>query len=539
MIPMKQINVARLMRAITFAALALQAPVAWCQEGAPRATPLLEIKRFVLEGDPNPLSASETNAILARHLGQHTSLSTVQGAARALEAAIRGKGYSFHRVIVPAQEPVEGELRLRVIRFNLAEITVSGNRYFTSANILRALPELQIGKSPDVQVVARQLGITNDSPAKRTSVQFKESEKRDFLDADVRVRDVPTAQTFVGLTGGSRDFDNTINRNTGYTRLTVGHQRSNLFDLDHAATVAYTTSPDHLDAVKQIGVFYWAPIYRYYTTINAYYTYSDVDSGTVGVGGQNFTVSGRGEFWGLRATYTLPKLGSVGHSVSGALDSRYFRSDLGFQGVALPPNSVGSLPLSVRYSARHEGGALNVGGYLEYVQNLSSGRANSAASYATARVGADQSWNAWRWGVDANYAFADGWAIAGRLRGQHASEPLIPGEQFGVGGVGSVRGLRDRESSGDQGYTATLEVTAPPVYSVTPYAFHDFGQRKHVIPVAATTQSDHASSVGLGLRWNWEKGLDINVTYAHVLNGIAGGTPRGYDKLNFSLFYRF
>jgi hemolysin activation/secretion protein len=64
------------------------------------------------------------------------------------------------------------------------------------------------------------------------------------------------------------------------------------------------------------------------------------------------------------------------------------------------------------------------------------------------------------------------------------------------------------------------------------------GQRKHVIPVTNIAIQDSASSLGAGVRWNWN-GLDLNVSYAHVLNGIAGGTPRGHDKLDFSLFYRF
>ena len=533
-------NVTGCIRAIVLAALAAASPVGWCQSDAPREKPLLEIKRFILVGDPNPLSQAETDAVLAPHLGEHRSLTTVQATARALEAALRAKGYTFHRVVVPAQEPASGELRLHVIRFNLADIAVSGNRHFTRENILRALPELQLGKSPDVQLVARQVGIANESPAKRVTVQFKESAKRDFLDAEVKVRDVPTSQTFVGLVGGSRDSDNTINRNTGYTRLTVGHQQSNLFDRDHAATVAYTTSPDHVEDVKQIGVFYWAPIYPYYTTINAYFSYSDVDSGSIGVGGQSFNVSGRGQFWGVKATYTLPKFGSVGHAVAVALDSRFFKSELGFQGIALPANTVGSMPLSLRYSARHEERSGTLGAFTEYLHNISRGRADSATAYATARLDADRNWNAWRWGADASYQLSAGWSVSGKLRGQYANEPLIPGEQFGLGGVGSVRGLRDRESTGDRGYTLNMEVTAPPVYAgITPYAFHDSGRRKHVSPVSGIAQRDGASSLGVGFRWNWEKSLEVNVSYAHVLNGIAGGTPRGHDKMNLSLFYRF
>ena len=103
-----------------------------------------------------------------------------------------------------------------------------------------------------------------------------------------------------------------------------------------------------------------------------------------------------------------------------------------------------------------------------------------------------------------------------------------------------LRGLKEREATGDRGYTANFELTAPPIYAgIVPFAFTDFGRRMHITPVAGIAQRDNVASAGFGARWNWEKGLDVTVSYANVLNGIAGGTPRGHDKVNFSLFYRF
>ena len=521
--------------------LALHAAPGWCQTPATAtaSAPLLDIKRFIVEGD-NPLSESVTQALLAPHLGPHNDLSSIEAAATTLEKAIRDKGQAFHRVIVPAQKPDSGELRLRVLKFALANASVSGNKHFSRENILRSLPAFAPGGSPDIQDLGRQITLANEHPAKRLTVQFKESTKPDHIDADVTVRDVPAAQTFVGLTGGTRDFDNNLNRNTGYSRLTIGHQRSNLFDLDHALTLAYTTSPDHLSKVKQYGVFYWAPLYRYNTAFSAYWTKSDVDTGTVGVGGVNFNVSGRGEFFGLRANYALPKFRTISHSLSLAIDSRYFENSVSFAAGPLPKATVGSMPLALRYAMRYDQQWGSVGGNVEYAANIGGGRGNETNAYATSRGGADPRWHVVRAEADAQYNFASRWSLTTKLRGQYTNDLLIPGEQFGIGGVGSVRGLKEREGTGDRGYTATVEANAPPVYAgILPFVFADFGRRMHIAQVAGVTQNDNAASVGFGARWNWEKGLDVSLTYANVLNGISGGTPRGHDKLNFSLFYRF
>ena len=85
--------------------------------------PLLTIKRFIVEGD-NPLSESETQSLLEKHLGPHNDLTSIEAAASTLEKAIRDRGQVFHRVIVPAQRPESGELRLRVLKFTLANATV-------------------------------------------------------------------------------------------------------------------------------------------------------------------------------------------------------------------------------------------------------------------------------------------------------------------------------------------------------------------------------------------------------------------------------
>jgi len=510
-------------------------------ESAPGAAPLLEVRRFVVEGE-NPLSPQETESILAPHLGAHKSLTTIEAAATALEQAIRQKGYAFYRVIVPAQRPAGGELRLRILHFPINEVTVTGNQHFSKENILRSLPALEAGKSPDLKTLSSQLGLANEHPSKRLTINIKESARRDALDAEVRVRDGQIVQPFASLTGHTRDHDNTINENTGYTRLTLGLQHGNLFDRDHVLTLAYTTSPENISNVTQYGAFYWLPFYGYNTSLNAYYTKSDINTGTVGLGGQSFDVSGKGEFWGIRATYALPRWGETNQTLSLALDDRYFESTLGTVGL-VQTVPVGSRPLSLRYAARREqpGGAL--AGYAEYVINT-GGRSSSDTEYAVSalRAGANPSpnWDAWRWGIEGNYGVATNWIVIGRLRGQYTDEPLIPGEQFGLGGAASVRGLRERETAGDRGYFVNLELQGPNIGGgFLPFVFYDHGYRRHVSPVPATPTKDSVSSIGAGLRFNWRRKLDVVVTYANVLNGVAAGTPSGHDQLLFSAFYRF
>jgi hemolysin activation/secretion protein len=291
--------------------------------------------------------------------------------------------------------------------------------------------------------------------------------------------------------------------------------------------------------VTQLGAFYTVPFYGLNTMLTGYYTHSDVNSGTVGLGAQSFDVSGSGEFYGLKATYLLPRLGDATQNVSVAVDSRFFESNVAFSGTPLPASTVGSRPLTFRYALRVERDQAAYAGFAEYSRNLHSGRANDDISYSAARAGADSNWEAYRYGLDATYSFGARWSLNGRFRGQYANQPLIPGEQLGIAGMTAVRGFREREVTGDKGYFVNVEANGPPVFAdIAPFLFYDFGGRTHVVSVIGSSPKEHIASAGVGLRWKWRR-VDLNVSYAHVLEGVAGGTPRDHDKLNFSAFYRF
>ena len=201
--------------------------------------------------------------------------------------------------------------------------------------------------------------------------------------------------------------------------------------------------------------------------------------------------------------------------------------------------------MSLRYQARGERQWGGASGYVEYALNVSG---SDSGSFALARAGATDDWNAWRLGFDANYTWGT-WVLSTRIRGQLTGDYLIAGEQFGLGGAASVRGLREREYAGERGYSATFEGIGPAlVGGLRPVVFVDHGyayQRAAPVPVAGViTGGQTASSAGIGARWNWQRKLDVATDLAYVLDGLPGtvgtpGTPNGHVKLHFSVYYRF
>lgn len=517
------VNVCRLMLVLVALCVALQSARAVETEDI-----RLSVTRFAVEGD-NPLSDAETQALLAPYRGEHSGLAALETAANALELAMRARGYAFHRVILPPQTLGGEVVTLKVLRFTLGAVNVTGNQHFSQDNVLRSLPELKSGATPNTQRLARSLAIGNEHPSKRTALTMREAAGPDTIDAEVRVQDVNPQQLFAALS-------NTGRRDTGWYRATFGYQHSNLFDRDHALTVSYTTSPNHLSDVQQYGLNYWVPFYAVGGSLAAYYVYSDVDSGRVA---DFFQVSGRGEFYGARYTHAFPRRDNYSHKLAAAFDSRYFKNDVSFAGTPIGAN-IGSRPLSLRYSGNADHVWGNAGFFAEYAHNVSGGSDNNDVSYAASRAGASQNWQAMRYGADLNYAISKGWNAAGRLRGQLANEALIAGEQFGLGGAYSVRGFLERETAGDSGYFVNLELWSPPVArDLRLLAFVDAGRRTFDVAVPGQPDALNIASVGAGVRWQWQRRLDVAADAAYVLDGIPGATASGDKRIHFNLIYRF
>ncbi len=110
------------------------------------ATTQFNISAFDIKGD-NPLSAEESARILARFVVPNATLVTLQKATATYEEALKARGYPLHRVSLPPQN-LGGKVTLIIVKFVIGKVTVQGNSYFTTDNIVASVPELKAGTAP-------------------------------------------------------------------------------------------------------------------------------------------------------------------------------------------------------------------------------------------------------------------------------------------------------------------------------------------------------------------------------------------------------
>ena len=502
------------------------------------ATTQFPIRGFELTGDI-PLSSDETTRILAPFIRPDGTLETLQKAGAALEAGLKAQGYALHRVTLPPQE-VGNKVTFNVIKFVIGKVTVEGSGAFGDANIRASLPELREGEAPNFRTLSVQTAIANENPSKQVQVSLSESEEAEKIDVKLLTK-ASAPMTFAA------SLANTGSEATGNDRLALVGGHSNLFGRDHQASFAYTTSIERAERVKQFGLNYRIPVYRWGGVVGLSYTNSDVE-GDFG----SFKSSGAGETYGANYNHYLQPDGGRKTYLSASLDEKLFKVSK-INGVQVPgQQDRGSRPLTLGYTSKTETDTSVWGFGTELAMNLPGSTGNNLAAYQTEEARIETvDWNILRLNGSYLTALSSGWLWGMRGQMQYTGSALISGEQFGLGGVSSVRGVGERVISGDKGVGLSTELTTPELTKgLRLLGFVDAGWLNSLNTAASSSgkaETDQLASVGLGLRFSSGQ-FSLTADWGHVVTGAtlpaAGAAqsklPRaGDEKIHVNLTARF
>jgi hemolysin activation/secretion protein len=467
------------------------------------------VKKFTVEGESlaNIIDENEIETYLKSFQEKSFNLKELQDVGKGLEAMIREEGFAFYRVILPPQSLNSGEVKLKVITFNIGSIKVEGNKHFTEKNVLASLPELKQDTSPNTKELSELVKIANRHPSKQVVVTFKQTDNKDTVDATVNVIEQPRPYQFSLL------LNNTGTQSSGDFRITTAAQYNNLWGLDHIVNASYTLPPEHADTVKQYGGTYALPIYALKGWLNMYYAYSSANNGTVAT---DLTITGAGEMMGIHYQQFLPKFEKYEHSLDIGFDSRYFENDVQFKNTQIGTN-VRSFPFSLAYKAEYPFEHLQTGYFLQWAMNTGWGSENDDKQYKNSRTGADSSWHIFRYGSNFKTTF-ENWLLTTSLTGQYSENPLIAGEQLGLGGSYDVRGYEQRETGADNGQIVKIELTTPEWQKTNAFVFYDYGHGSREKPQPTELKDWNLSSVGIGAKWQWQNYVNTSLTFATALN---------------------
>ena len=478
-----------------------------------------EISRFDVTGN-SLLPAAVVDRAVAPYAGKERDFGDVQRALEALEAAYQQAGYSVVTVELPEQELDRGVVQLRVVQARIGRIAVTNNRHADEANVRRSLPGLQVGQTPNIADVSGSLKLANDNPARKIALKLQGGTAADEVDA---VLDVTDEQPWKVMA----NFDNTGTGQTGKTHAGFVLQHANLFNRDHVLSLQYTTTVENPGRVKVYGVGYHVPLYALGDSLDFFGSYSNVDSGNVTAGVFDLAVSGKGAVYGARYTHNLAKRGRYASQLVLGVDYKAFRNSIVLLGQELG-NDVTVRPLSATYQGTWTLPDSELAGSAALVRNVPGGSRCSKEDFMRARLHASDDYTLLRLSGSYSRLLPGDWQARAIVNAQLTGDALVPGEQFGAGGVSSVRGFAEREIANDAGAGGNLELYTPNLcgklaWQCRALAFYDTAHvtRKHALP--GELQGTTIASAGLGLRVLLSGHVNLQLDYGHVLRGGATG----------------
>jgi hemolysin activation/secretion protein len=520
---MVMINAARIFASLLIATgLATSSPSLFAQqEVAP--SPRFDINRFEVTGN-SILPAADVERLVAPFTGKNKDFADIQHALESLEQAYRDRGFGVVQVLLPEQDITRGVVQFRVLQPHIGKVTIEGNTNFDNANVLRSLPSIKEGETPNSRDIARNLQLTAEHPVKQTNVLLRSGESEDVVDVNVKVTDDKPWRVFLTL-------DNTGTGDTGYFRSGVGYQNTNLFNRDHTLTAQYVTSPTNVNKVSIYGLGYRIPFYDLNSSLDIIAGYSDVNSGVVqGL----FNVAGSGTIGAVRWNTALPKWGELEQKVAFGLDYRAFANQVVPQGTTqnLTPD-ITIHPASITYSGLKRMTAADLSFYAGVSHNIAGGADGNETDWRNgiiARQAVTDDYTILRYGFTYARQFRNEWQMRFAMNGQYTSNALVPGEQFGLGGPDSVRGYQLREVANDRGYSLQSELYTPDfarkvglsdTYRARALAFYDWGAVQRNKAVAGDIIRDSIASWGLGLRIAYGKRVNLRFDLAQILQGTT------------------
>jgi len=605
--------------------------------------PRFAVNKYLIAGNsvlsPHDLGAVVTNIDGA--FGTNVSFDGIRTVVSELQRSYREHGYVTVAVGVPQQKLTNGIVKLSVTEGRLSVINVTGNRYFSSNNVMRALPSLHTNILLNGPIFQAELNRANANQDRQVYPLIGPGPDPGSTALTLKVKDqVPVH--------GKVEFNNESSPGTPTFRVNASAVDNNLWQLEHSLGIQYSFSPEQfkpgswdfydMPAVANYSAFYRLPLgspepiadliaskpsnfgYNEAThqfnlppstgrpELNFFGSRSTIDNGVTTLSStmlyntngnsleqtvehQDTTVN---QDVGLRLSLPLQTSADFQSSVSGGLDFKTYRLNSGqtniftltaaeidyntdpistnfvvsknYSPVPYTVKQVNYLPLATRYDAnwRDTLGTASLGLGLSanalYSSDVSKASRDTngnplitvingqkALQFITGSKETTGYWLTLSPSFFHDFVFHTNWVTSFRADGQWSSEPLISNEQYGIGGVNSVRGYHEGEAFGDAGWHVSLEQQTPPhvvgiAYGNTPLTvrgsfYTDFGTA-YLLDPQGRANSVQLWGAGMGMTAtvgpHWQTRFLLSLPLIGTLS-----TPRNEPFFNFVLTAQF
>jgi hemolysin activation/secretion protein len=220
------------------------------------ASPHFAVRGYEIHGD-TLLSTETLRSILAKYTGTNVSLTEIMSAASDLQLGYRARGYPTVSVTLPQQQITNGLVKIRVFEGRLAEIEVSKNLYFSSNNVMRALPSLKTNIILNSAVFQAELDRANANQDRQIYPEIRPGPETDTSSLFLMVKDRLPLH-------GKLELNDLSSPGTPDLRINSSLVYNNLWQREHSIGVQYSFSPQARKTADQ-WAYYDRPLIANYS----------------------------------------------------------------------------------------------------------------------------------------------------------------------------------------------------------------------------------------------------------------------------------
>ena len=201
--------------------------------------PTFDVEKYLVQGNtvlpPEIMDHVLTNVDGA--FGTNACLPGIRAALAELQRVYRERGYVTVSVGLPQQKLTNATVKVKVVEGRLAAINVTGNFYFSSNNVMHALPSLHTNLLLNSHVFQRELDVANASRDRQIYPVIGPGPEPDTSELTLKVKDRLPLHARLEL-------NNEATPDTPDLRVNFSAQYDNLWDLEHQIGIQYNFTPD-------------------------------------------------------------------------------------------------------------------------------------------------------------------------------------------------------------------------------------------------------------------------------------------------------
>jgi len=461
-------------------------------------------------------------------LGKPVSKPMLEEIRKQVLEALAAKQEFALRAFYPEQDISSGVVVLQIAFPTTAEVEVKGNQWQTPEVYKQALG-LSPGDPLDIPQVLTNTAWFNRNPFHFAEVVVSPGNQEGSVNVDFLVKDRWIFRPFAGM-------DNTGTDATMETRWYAGCTWGKPFGRNDVLTYQYISAPDPR---------------RFYSHSGSYLAFLPNKHELLFFGGfskchpdiPHFTQEGITVQASMRHTIPVSALyKGAQSSFSWGLDYKNMNSNVFFAEVSPTiPVITHQVNLSQLYLSftRQDRFLAKVEMMISPLRMLphesdvlyNALRPEATAQYVYAKVALSDS-----------YGSKDKGFVSWTARAQAASGPLLPSEQFALGGYDTVRGYLERDYLADNAFCLNVELHMPKLGftkkdELVFLAFTDVGVGYNHESEQSIQTSQHLWSVGPGLRYRIGPYFNVRADYGFQLHHIFDQEAFGRFHLGGSLSY--